>query len=245
MKYIITLVCFLTTAFAHADSRTSADSAYTAEKYAEAVELYETILKDGDDAAAFYNLGNSYFRLRQYPLAILNYERAARYIPTDKDVRHNLAIANSRLTERISPMQRMFFVTMYHDAKNALSISGWTHTALAAFTIALLSLLIYLLSSRIGIRKLAFSISCLSLFVVIMANIFAYSLHKDFVNRNYAIVSSSATLQSSPTTSEEGLGTVPPGIKVRITDKGISGWYEVTLPDGKTGWIERPNAIII
>ncbi len=60
----------------HADSHTTfssntledatkaeGDSAYIKEDYATAIQIYEALLKNGEAADAYYNLGNSYYKI--------------------------------------------------------------------------------------------------------------------------------------------------------------------------------------
>ena len=67
-----------------------ADVAYTKEDYITAIELYEGILENnGESAAIYYNLGNSYYKAGKIAQAILNYERALLLSPADADIRFN------------------------------------------------------------------------------------------------------------------------------------------------------------
>ena len=61
-----------------ADNVTKAqgDSAYMRNDYASAIQIYESLLKKGEAAEVYYNLGNSYYKADDIAKAILNYERA-------------------------------------------------------------------------------------------------------------------------------------------------------------------------
>ena len=52
------------------------DSAYMKNDYAAAIQIYETLLQQGEAAELYYNLGNSYYKSNNIAKAILNYERA-------------------------------------------------------------------------------------------------------------------------------------------------------------------------
>ena len=54
----------------------TANQFYKEGKYLEAIKAYEEIVDDGglESGAIYYNLGNSYFRLRNLGKTILNYE---------------------------------------------------------------------------------------------------------------------------------------------------------------------------
>ena len=73
-----------------------ADEAYAAGNYQQAIALYEQILHtQGEAAAIYYNLGNSYYKSDNIAKAILNYERALLMNPGDGDIRFNLELARS------------------------------------------------------------------------------------------------------------------------------------------------------
>ena len=65
------------------------NDAYAKSDFAEAVRLYNTVLDAGYQSAdLYYNLGNAHFRMEDYGLAILNYERALRLKPNFRPARN-------------------------------------------------------------------------------------------------------------------------------------------------------------
>ena len=72
----------------------SGDSAYAADNFVLARELYTEAMKTGGSSAVlFYNLGNAYYRQGNLGKAIVNYERALKLDPTNADARENLALS--------------------------------------------------------------------------------------------------------------------------------------------------------
>ena len=54
-----------------------ANAAYNSGNYETAVELYEKILAtDVESVPVYYNMGNAYYKMREYPMAIYSYEKA-------------------------------------------------------------------------------------------------------------------------------------------------------------------------
>ncbi len=101
--FIITLLLGILLPAAQAESPViaAADSAYMADEYTKAVELYkQAISTEGPSAKLYYNLGNAYYRLGENGNAILSYERSLRLDPADKDARDNLDFVNARITDR-------------------------------------------------------------------------------------------------------------------------------------------------
>ena len=74
-----------------------AGAAYRAERFEEAVKLYQSAAAAGARSAAlFYNLGNAEFRTGALGQAILNYERALTLQPSHPEARANLLIAREK-----------------------------------------------------------------------------------------------------------------------------------------------------
>ena len=44
--------------------------------FASAIQIYESLLRKGESADVYYNLGNSYYKINEIAKAILNYEKA-------------------------------------------------------------------------------------------------------------------------------------------------------------------------
>ena len=57
-------------------TKAEGDSAYIKDDYATAIQIYESLLKNGESADVYYNLGNSYYKAGEIAKAVLNYERA-------------------------------------------------------------------------------------------------------------------------------------------------------------------------
>ena len=92
MKQYITLffALFFATSLSWAQTKAQADSAYINKDYAQAIEIYESLLKQGESGEIYYNLGNAYFKHDELGRAILNYERALLLQPGNNDVNANL-----------------------------------------------------------------------------------------------------------------------------------------------------------
>ena len=76
--------------------------------YRRAVLHFERIVQEGDtkNGKLYYNIGNAYFRLGDLGRAILNYRRAALYVPNDANLKQNLDYARSRRFDRIEEKER-------------------------------------------------------------------------------------------------------------------------------------------
>lgn len=163
MKHVIltTIIILLGTFALRAESQliTQADSAYNADDFRQAADMYLNVIQqEGPSAKLYYNLGNTYYRLGEMGNAVIAYERALRLDPSDKDARNNLDFVNARITDR--PGERGTFLGNALDAISAYAHSNtWAWIAFTCFALTLVGILAYLFSEVVTVRKSDFSVA--------------------------------------------------------------------------------------
>ena len=231
---------------ANAATKADADSAYVNGNYQEAIKVYESLLKQGESAELYYNLGNAYYRTENITRAVLNYERALLLSPGDGDIRFNLQIARSKTIDKIVPESEMFFVTWYRSLVNIMSVDGWGRMALVSLALVIVLFLVYLFSARVWVQKVGFFGGGILLVVFVFSNFFAWQQCQQLLNREGAIVvAPSVTVKSTPAQNGTDLFILHEGTKVVITDGSMKSWREIRLADGKKGWIESKKIELI
>lgn len=239
---VLLLALALMPAAAHAVTKENADSCYVRGDYQRAAKDYEELSRTEKNAAVYYNLGNSYYRLDNVPQAILAYERALLLSPGDADIRHNLELARSKTIDKITPKSEMFFVTWYRSLVNATSIDGWALASVVAILLALVMTLLYLFSGSVPVRKLGFFVAAIAVVVFLFSVLFAFQQKHARDNRSGAIVMSpSATMKETPAYNGTDVGVIHEGTKVDITDDTMGEWKCVRLADGRTGWVQASH----
>ena len=245
-KFLFFIMFFITLTANAASMKEKADSAYAAENYTEAIEIYNDILKEGTSADIYYNLGNSYYKTDEIAKAILNYERAILLRPWDSDIQHNLNLARTKTVDKITPVSEMFFIKWMKDLISFITVDGWAYLALSAFIFALVSFLVYFFSKTLIVRKIGFFSFLFTLVIVVVANIFAMvQLDKIKSKKDAIIMSGSVEVKSTPTQSGTNLFILHSGTKVLIIDDSMKEWKEIKLADGKIGWIPVSDMEII
>ena len=106
-------------------TKAEGDSAYIKEDYAAAIQVYETLLKNGEAADVYYNLGNSYYKIGEIAKAVLNYERALLLQPGNNDIRANLEVARTKTIDKVEPIPEVFFVSWTKSLINSMSVDAW------------------------------------------------------------------------------------------------------------------------
>lgn len=228
-------------------TKAEADSAYFKGNYADAIALYEGILKRGKESSElYYNLGNSYYKSKDMAKAILNYERALLLNPGDGDIKFNLKLAQNKTVDNIVPVSEIFLVTWIRSLTDRMGEKGWAKIALASFILALAMIALYIFSQKVGWKKIGFVAAVILVAVCIFSNVFASIQKSDLVHREDAIIMSpSVTARSTPNESGTELFILHEGTKVRIKDNTMKEWKEVQLEDGNVGWIPANTIEVI
>ena len=116
-------------------TKAEGDSAYVKNDYASAIQIYEALLKEGEAAEVYYNLGNSYYKAGDIAKAILNYERALLIQPGNADIRANLEIARAKTIDKVIPVPEVFFVSWTKSLINCLSVDAWAKVGVVCFVL--------------------------------------------------------------------------------------------------------------
>ena len=222
------------------------DSAYSAGDYTTAVDVYERLLADGESAALYYNLGNAYFKEDDMARAILNYERALRLAPADKDIRFNLELVRSKTIDRTSERVEIFFVRWFRNFASLLSLDGWARVGIVLFVLFLAMVALCVFGKKRNLRKTSLVLALVLLVLTISANAIGHSQKRHLTVRTEAIVMQpSVVVRSTPSASGTELFVIHEGRKVTITDDSMQAWKEIVLEDSNVGWIETKALEVI
>lgn len=227
-------------------TKAEGDSAYIKNDFASAIQIYESLLQQGEAPEIYYNLGNCYYKTDDIARAILNYERALLLSPGNADIRANLEIARSKTIDKVTPVPEIFFITWIKSLVNSQSSDAWARTGIVSFLLLLVSLAIFFFTQHIKWKKIGFSAAILFLIVTVLSNLFASQQKSYLTNRNDAIIlSPSVTVRSTPSESGTSLFVLHEGRKVEIKDNSMREWKEICLEDGKVGWVPSSSIEVI
>ena len=221
--------------------------AYTEGRYEDSEALFDSLVEAGcDEAVLWYNLGNASFKAGQTGKAVLCYERALRRNPSDRDIRYNLDFARASTRDEITPVPEFVLRTWARKVSYIFSSGTWAVLSIVFFAAALALLLLFLLGRRVVVRRAGFfsAIAALVLFAVSLG--FSLSLRRDALRTDEAIVMKAvSSVRSSPSEdSAKDLFILHEGTKVRVLEK-VSGYDNISLADGRQGWILDSDLEII
>lgn len=225
---------------AEASVTNRADSLYAAGKYAEACQLYEQARSQGlSGTDLYYNLGCTYYRQSDYVNAILNFERALRIDPADKDALYAIKFCRTHVTMPTEHTSTMFFITWADRFVRSYSADTWGTWSLCLLIAFFVTLAGYLLLHRKAWRKLSFTLMILAFLsfglTQIAAGMQAHHYHEDRI----AVIKS-----PTPLIAEDGktVGqTLMPGVTIRILSK-TENLLQIEIPViGISGWVAEKD----
>lgn len=233
-------------AWAQQDALDAAVTAYDSAQYQQVIDAYEQIASQyGVSPELYYNLGNAYFKLKEYPRAILNYERCLLRDPSNADAQQNVELARMQCVDRVESIEPPIFVLWSQSVRDTMSCDAWGRWGIIMFLLFIAGCGLYFFGVKTSLRKCGFygGIVCLLLFF--FAIHYAGQQRDKLLVRDQAIVlTPSVVVRSSPAESGTQLFTIHEGLKVRVRST-LSGWSEIELTDGKVGWIPSNGLEVI
>ena len=213
-----------------------ANVAYRASDYAKAAALYESLTSQGKKAAVvYYNLGNAYFKQGQIGRAILQYERAKKLAPRDRDITANLNYVRSLLEYRVEDKRNWYLKVL--DSV----LSAFTEKEIGIFSLALgflfwLTWVFSLLRQPEGAwgwrRKTLLALTLCAAAFWISKGFHDLGVHEGIVLKPQAAV------RYGPSYKDQVALRLGEGIKARVAQEE-GEWSRIVLTNGETGWIPK------
>lgn len=211
-----------------------------------AADMYEQIARNGvESPVLYYNLGNAYFKLKNIPAAILNYERAKRHAPHDEDVAYNLRLANIRIIDKIEPIPQLFFMDWWNAFMNLCSSSGWAMIGIIALWCIVICGSAFLFIRLMTVQRISFFLGVLFVLAAVIAFTgVVQQLGHERNDRTAIIFSPSVSAKSAPDGQSTDLFVLHEGVKVELLD-AVANWSKIRLSDGKIGWVPVESIQVI
>jgi tetratricopeptide (TPR) repeat protein len=247
LKWIIMAILLVVCAWGQANPDSlfvQGNRLYEQEQYQEAVQIYEQLLIRVENADLYYNLGNAYYRLGNLGQAVWAYEMGLALEPRDKDLNHNLAIANAQVRDRVEVPKAFFLLEWYRTLMKNVTLQD---------LISLGSIFILILAILYGLRswqsvRVRWINRLSGTLVVLIILVYGLALDKYWSlsdKEEGVVIASTVEVRSAPIIrSDNVVFRLHEGIKMEIT-QSQPGWYEIVLMDGKKGWLAAGNVRLL
>lgn len=215
-----------------------ATEAYVEGDFAKSVSLYNSIVEQGYESADLYfNMGNGYYKQDSLAKAIVYYMKAQKMDPSSERIAQNLEHAQAMTKNRIDALPEFFVVTWANSIRNMIGSNGWAVVAVLTFIMSLMAIMLYLLTSKVGLRKVGFTLA-ITLFVVFVISLNNSLGQRD--NRSFSgdavVVKSAVAVKGSPDRGGKELFILNEGAVVKVEDS-VGDWREIVVASGNKGWV--------
>jgi tetratricopeptide (TPR) repeat protein len=212
-----------------------ASQEYSSGDFKAALDDYEQLVRSGQRTSnLFYDLGNTYFREKDFGRAILNYERALALDRHHPEADANLRIARdeARSLELVpATTDRAFAFASPNQLAVVAAISFWV----AAFGIAFL----ILGATR---KRGVILLSILALLILGTSTFGVYALEHGRNGANLAIViSDNVEARLATADTSHTVLALPAGSEIKIESRR-GDWIYAALPNNLHGWMPANSA---
>ncbi|GAB4510548.1 MAG: tetratricopeptide repeat protein [Anaerolineae bacterium] len=212
------------------------NAAYQRGDYPTAASLYEQLLLEGvQHDVVYYNLGTTYYQMRQLGEAMLSYRRAQRLNPRDPAL--NISLARLR-AERVDFQGDH---VMLVDQLASLTQSSLTLVELGTIVLALWSAWFGLALGWLFVRRwrlsLLVALAVTGILLLIGLGLFVPRAYGDAQRPEAVVTALSAPVRSGPDDGYLDLFELFAGAEIRVLETH-NGWARFILPDGRQGWIQ-------
>ena len=244
MRKLLAILIFILSCSLHSNATGNYDAlwqkgtaAYQQMKYDSAAYYFGQIAAiKPQNAEVYFNLGNTYYRLNKIALAVLNYERAIQINPDYKEAKDNLVLTQGRISNHIQSTGDIFFLDWWQNITHPNKAGTWAIAAVITFALIIVCLMVRRFAKSGD--KLPVQAPGVLGFVCICFLVLAFTAAKRTQQVTTAVVMQNDAPLMNNDLKGKPASLIPEGTTVKIvSEKGT--WAEVTLPDGRNGWLQQ------
>ena len=219
---------------------TKANTAYASDSITKAIALYDSILARGRESSElYYNLGNCYYKNKDWANAIWHYEKSLKIEQNEKTIQ-NLALVNLKLIDRIEPLPELFYKKWLKSISQLFNTKFWQILTLICVWLFLL-VRIFASFTTYKKDKLSHALLLIAILLLFIAN---FSYTNTIAKKEGIIFSSTVIVNSAPTPNSADLFSLHAGVKVEVVDE-IGDWINIKLTNGNTGWVKKNSCKVL
>lgn len=220
-----------------------ANALYAQGKYEEAIEEYSRILRgDWESGPLYYNLANAYFKEDNLGRAILNYRKAWNISPHDPEINKNLEYAREGLRDDIAALPLPLWARVKRAVILQFPLGVWIGISAALYFLTVLWLIAVLMIKPL--KKISPPVWKTLGFLLALSVIVSVVAYAYYHTPRAIILDPMVTVRYGPKESDAAAFELHEGAEVRVVRKK-DGWFRITLPDGKSGWLPDDSLGII
>lgn len=207
-------------------------------QYKEAMDIWYRLVRSGNvGAGVYYNIGVSESLLGQSPKAILAFEKALRFKPSNHKINEALVHERKKIESAVIPVPTFFLTRWIQGVLSFLRPGYWAMTGLIIFL-----LLIGWISTHknkfVKHRDRVRMPILILLTTGILLISFAWISYRKIYRTDEAIIGTECIFRQAPSDDSPQMRVIYPGEKVIVSDQ-VGNWYQVRLLNLDQGWVKR------
>lgn len=223
-----------------------ANALYQKGDFAGAERGYRQLVEKGfEGGALYYNLGNACFKQKKLGEAIYFWHKAKQELPGDPDVRENLELANLLVVDRVEVPADPLPLRWLDSAVHRLTITQESWLVLLLFVAAngLVAMHILAKNPRLAFRALIAALIT-GAFTLVFTCSLVWKIYEKSNRLEGVVTEQKVDVRSGPGTDNITVFAVHEGILLRIRGES-GGWYQVSLPNGWSGWLQKNSVRVL
>lgn len=252
-KYIYIIILFFSLLPLHGTgiNTQKAEELYNKKNYPAALAAYTEIINDSLlittqptlAASIYYNIGNCYYRTKDYAKAVYSYQQSLRLYPSDKDAAYNLQLAQSKLTDHFDEPPVSIFSIAFRSIVLCQSATAWGIWAITFMIVLFISWYTFKSSFQLKRQKISFFVLIFSAICCLLSLAFAYIEHNHAYPKEQAVIMQSTQAFATPSITSKVIRELHEGVLINIKTKQADGWQQIEMPDGNEAWIKGENPL--
>ena len=231
--------------FRNANALAAKDPDKARELYQKTLMRFERIVREGgiSNGKLYYNIGNTYFKMKDIGRAILNYRRAEQFIPNDPNLRQNLNFARANRADHIEEKQ---------ETRILKTLFFWHYdlsTGTRVYVFAAFFMLLWVFASvRIFFRR-PFTVWCIAvslLFSILSgASLIVEHVHRQQTRPGVVIAQEVVARKGNSETYEPSFkDPLHAGTEFTLVETRAD-WSRIELPDSRECWVPKTDIELV
>ena len=190
-------------------------------------------------------MGNACFKQKRLGDAIYYWEKARHKLPADREIQENLELANLLIVDRIESSDNPWLLRILARVTGFFTTKQEARVVLGLLFATNIFFALYLLvkNPRYSFRALLVCMG-LGLLFLIFACSLSWKFYEQDYRKNAVVVEQKVDVRSGPGSENIAVFTIHEGITVRVHGSN-NGWYQISLPNGWSGWLRKDSIRIL
>lgn len=217
------------------DKINESNTLFKEKQYVEASTILISLLNQNHaNSSIYYNLGNCFYQLKEYPKAILAYEKGKKLDRSNSNLQHNLNLAYNKALSKIETSKQFFLFQWMQNLIYKYNLKTWS----ICFIISIWLFGIFGFFYFRNRNNTLFSLTLLGSLCSILFFWISYKNYKYQNTNTHAIVMQTTNSYTNPSELKKTKNTIEAGNKLQLLDED-GDFFKVKTMSDKIIWIHK------